>query len=958
MKRLLILLCLLPCMLFAQSPTELNIDLSAKTASAIRYWFDTETDYSTLSSTNGHYEFDVSALKSGIHTLHCQVVNDDNTLSYIRSAMFLKHFTHPNEIANTKLRYWFDNEASQTKTLSLSTTQIDVSDLQSGIHTLHCQIINTDGSLSFISSAMFLKPYTHPDEVSNATLRYWIDEDTTIYTTTADVSLIRVPNLGVGTHTLHTQIVHADGSLGFIRSEDYEQTIEEFEPWEPEHPENPGNYALTLHINDSTMGSVSGSGLYAQNTKVEITATPATGHYFVKWSDDDTTSTRSIVITQDLELTAIFEPYTYKVQFLNFDGTVLQSDMLAYGSTPVYSGSVPTKPANAQYTYNFKGWTPDIASVIGAIDYTAEFDSIVNKYQVKFIDYDGTIIKTDSLEYDAMPQCNYQVKPATAQYTYSFKGWQPEVVSVTADATYTAEIDSVVNEYQVRFLNFDGTVLQSDMLAYGSTPVYSGTEPTKPANAQYAYNFKGWTPDIVSVSATADYVADFDSTLIALDTVHVYDTQNITDLSVGQITHIIVHEDGYLNVSVPTSAKSLTLYMSDKSAQVENIQNLNVENAVMVMRLSANTDVTSRWFAFAVPFEVSLSDGVFKADNSTAAVNGIDFVIDEYNGALRASTQNGWQRVSTETLVAGRMYMIAASSDVREWRFAAAHPSALTSQSSIPVSAYPSTFGNHHAGWNGIANATLVDAFASMSGLEYATLYNNEHSVYEVVRLNKRELRANEPLFVQVPTTGNVIFATANAGSQNMPMRMNLAESNNAYTLELSGEQSDFTDRAYMTLSEDKDNNYTIGRDLQKMETSASTVPQLWLEAYNMHLSAYDVLLQDNSAYVAIGLYAPAASLYVLNMQQVPSDVEISLVHNGQTIADLTKGATEIFLEQGYNEGYGITIRRAPEIVTDIFEAESQSDHLSVKKTIINGHLYIATPDGRIYNAVGQTLHK
>ncbi len=958
MKRLLFLLCLLPCMLLAQTN---DITIAPQSASAIRYWFDTEQVVSELLTVGGHFELDVSDLSDGIHTLHCQVINEDNTLSYTRSAMFLKPYIHSDNLNDVTLRYWFDNEPAISLSMTTSTQQIDVSNLQSGIHTLHCQIVNSEGIPSYTRSAMFLKPYIHSDNLNDATLRYWFDEETDVYTTAADVSFIRLPNLGVGQHTLHTQIVYADGSVGYIRSEQYEQKVEEFEAsddWNPDHPENPGNYALTLHINDSTMGSVSGTGLYAQNTEVEITATPATGHYFVKWSDDDSTSTRSIVITQDLELTAIFEPYTYQIQFLNFDGTVLQSEILAYGVTPSYSGSEPTKQANAQYTYNFKGWKPNIVSVSAAADYVAEFDSVVNKYQIQFVDYDGKILKTDSLEYGAMPQCDYQVKPATAQNTYSFKGWTPDLASVSADAVYTAEIDSVVNEYQIRFLNFDGTVLQNETLAYGVTPSYSGSEPTKQANAQYTYNFKGWKPNIVSVSASADYVAEFDSMLIALDTIHVYDAKDIVDLSVGSITHIIVHEEGYLNVSVPISAKSLTLYMSNKSAQVDKIENLTVESAKMILRLSATEDVTSHWFAFAVPFEVSLTSGIFNNQSQMLATNGIDFVIDEYDGALRAATQNGWQRVATKTLVPGRMYMIAGSSDIREWCFVAAEPSALTSVSSIAVAANASTLGDHHAGWNGIANPTWISAYATMNGLEYATIYNNEHSVYEVVRLSEMQFNANEPFFVQVPVAGSVQFATAGTGSQNMPMRMNLSASNSSYSLELGEEGSDYTDRAFMTLSEDKDNRYIIGRDLQKMETSDSRAPQLWLEAYNMHLSAYEVLLQDNSAYVPVGLYAPVASQYVLNMTNTPSDAQVLLTYNGQNIADLTQSAAKLYLEQGENIGYGIIIRLSPEIVTDIQQTDGSSDGVSVKKMIINGRLYIVMPDGRIYNAAGQTWQR
>ncbi|NLL94506.1 MAG: hypothetical protein GX224_01930, partial [Thermoplasmatales archaeon] len=37
-------------------------------------------------------------------------------------------------------------------------------------------------------------------------------------------------------------------------------------------------------------------------------------------------------------------------------------------------------------------------------------------------------------------------KPATAQHTYVFTGWQPEIAPVTEDATYTAQYDEIPND--------------------------------------------------------------------------------------------------------------------------------------------------------------------------------------------------------------------------------------------------------------------------------------------------------------------------------------------------------------------------------------------------------------------------------------------------------------------------------------------------------------------------------
>ena len=206
----------------------------------------------------------------------------------------------------------------------------------------------------------------------------------------------------------------------------------------------------------------------------------------------------------------------YLIIFQNEDGTELQRGEVEYGQTPAYTGATPTKPATAEFTYTFAGWTPAVVSVTGEATYKATYTSTRNKYLIIFQNEDGTELQRGEVEYGQTPVYTGAIptKPATAEYTYTFAGWNPELVSVTGEATYTATYTSTRNKYLIIFQNEDGIELQRSEVEYGQTPAYTGATPTKPATAEYTYTFAGWTPEVVAVTGEATYTATFTATKI------------------------------------------------------------------------------------------------------------------------------------------------------------------------------------------------------------------------------------------------------------------------------------------------------------------------------------------------------------------------------------------------------------------------------------------------------------
>ena len=187
----------------------------------------------------------------------------------------------------------------------------------------------------------------------------------------------------------------------------------------------------------------------------------------------------------------------YTVTFKNYDGTTLQTIEVEYGQNAEYSLSTPTKPSTAQYTYTFSKWDKSLENITENTEVVAEFGSVINCYTITWQNYNGDILEVDSnVEYGTTPSYNATTptKECNAQYTYVFNGWDPNIVDVVGNATYTAKFLSSVNQYDVIFKNYDDTILLSIKAEYGMCVSYSGSSPTRTG-----YSFESWDYNLNNV---------------------------------------------------------------------------------------------------------------------------------------------------------------------------------------------------------------------------------------------------------------------------------------------------------------------------------------------------------------------------------------------------------------------------------------------------------------------------
>ena len=160
---------------------------------------------------------------------------------------------------------------------------------------------------------------------------------------------------------------------------------------------------------------------------------------FVGWDNDAT------VLEKDEEFNAVFESklrnYTYKF-IANFK--TIKTETLPYGSEIVYPED-PEKADTAKYDYTFIGWDHDETILTGNIIFTAEFSYEIKQYTYKFVNYNGEVLKEETVDYGTMPEApENPVKPADGDTVYKFVGWDKKVVSVTEDVVYTAVFEEDV----------------------------------------------------------------------------------------------------------------------------------------------------------------------------------------------------------------------------------------------------------------------------------------------------------------------------------------------------------------------------------------------------------------------------------------------------------------------------------------------------------------------------------
>ena len=507
----------------------------------------------------------------------------------------------------------------------------------------------------------------------------------------------------------------------------------------------------------------------------EVTATTTPGIYHCEHPDNNTYYYYS-------EADGTWLEKKFKVSWVNWDGSPVNYTnkddeevnyyMVTYGTVPTWLSANPTHADDASHTYSFNGWMPTPAAVTADVTYVAQYEERDRMYAITFNDESDELIQLLYCKLGEIPVCT-KYDAAANNKVWMTPGENPQALgAVAGNVTYKLYAKETKSSYTIRFVNWNGTELQSGSVTAGQMPT-PPANPTKDSDDLHSYSFNAWNPALAAADADATYTATYTAgprgytvlwkngeTTIETDENVLYGTvpeyngatpaksgftfvgwspavsavtgeatytaqflenrtiSNEQTISANtEVSTITVETSGELTVNnnITLTAENLILKStSGASGQIipaGNKSKFNVTNAYYDLNLNIDG---RHWFAFGVPWVVNLDvTPLTEVESGRTLVLGRDYEIVYYNGATRATQGAGahcWEKVAdgTHILQPGKGYMIAFAGHINTVRFAKATGTPVIFNGTVKLQ---NEYGDgDNNGWNGLANPMAFHA--------------------------------------------------------------------------------------------------------------------------------------------------------------------------------------------------------------------------------------------------------
>ena len=160
----------------------------------------------------------------------------------------------------------------------------------------------------------------------------------------------------------------------------------------------------------------------------------------VQYYNADGSSARDFDLESDVTLYASWSADKFEIKFVNYDGSVLRSGKVDYGTKPVYDGDEPTKPSDDSYEYTFSGWSPEITEVTADATYTAQFTEKAHRFYCSIVD--------ENQHEDVCMDCNYKKSAENHTFVYTkLSGARYGYLCKECGYSYTKQVTNIKVEF-------------------------------------------------------------------------------------------------------------------------------------------------------------------------------------------------------------------------------------------------------------------------------------------------------------------------------------------------------------------------------------------------------------------------------------------------------------------------------------------------------------------------------
>ena len=275
------------------------------------------------------------------------------------------------------------------------------------------------------------------------------------------------------------------------------------------------NYTISVSANPTNGGTVTGGGSYQQGQSCTVSATPATGYTFLRWTENgnqvSTNANYTFTVTSNRTLVAQFQQQNYTISVSanpSNGGSATGGGAFHYGD----NCTVIATPANG---YTFLRWTENGNQVSNSANYTFTVTgnrTLVAQFQAQTYTITasadpttgGTVTGGGTFNYGQ--SCTLTATPATG---YNFVRWTKNGQQVSTNATYTfsvTESAAFVAQFQLQSCAiFVSAYPVEGGIATGGGSYLYGDNLTVMATANEGYNFINWVEDDNVVSTEANY---------------------------------------------------------------------------------------------------------------------------------------------------------------------------------------------------------------------------------------------------------------------------------------------------------------------------------------------------------------------------------------------------------------------------------------------------------------------